>query len=430
MNVLNQATSRRRFLRATGISMALPALESVRGEVASLSSRVATQAVAPEAPAKRLFCVGANLGFYRPAFYPKEVGRDYAMSEHLQHLAQHRDDFTVFSGLDHRAGNGHGNWDNFLCGPKVGSISLDQVAAEKIAPFTRIPSFQLCAGGIPSIQKMSYNRQGVPLPMIERPSVIYKQLFSSADDRRRTDYLLRSGGSVLDTVLDEASRLQKTASATDRSKLDEYFTSVREMEQRMERQRRHLQKPQKKVDYQLPPYDPISPTLMLEAEGILYDLVALAFQTDATRVATMFLAGLGQVFTIDGETLRAGYHGLSHHGNDPEMIRDLIRVEAEHLKHLDRFLSQLKTKTDAEERPLLDTTIVLYGTGMGDANRHANDDLPTLVAGGGFEHGQHVATDRKGTLAHRMGDLYLTLLHQLGLQDETAFAGADRPMSI
>ncbi len=418
--------SRRHFLRATGISLALPALESVRGE--SIVSEAAAT-VSPDAPAKRLICVGSNLGYYRPAFYPEQTGRDYELSPHLTHLEDHRDDFTVFSGLDHRAGNGHGNWDNFLCGPKIGSTSLDQIAAEKIAPLTRIPSFQLCAGGIPSGQKLSYNRQGVPLPMIERPSVIYKRLFSSAENRKRTDYLLRSGQSALDTVLDEAKRLEKDVSTIDKAKLDEYFTSVREMEKRMTRQIKHLKQPQKKVKYQLPPYDPISPVLMLEAEKLMYDLVALAFQTDATRIAAMYLAGLGQVFTIDGETLRAGYHALSHHGNDPDMIRDLIRVEAEHIKNLNRFLTQLKTKTDAKGRPLLDSTIVLFGTGMGDANRHANDDLPTLVAGGGFKHGQHIATDKKTDNAHRMGDLHLSLLHQLGVE-ETRFAEAERPMAI
>ncbi|MEO0414028.1 MAG: DUF1552 domain-containing protein [Verrucomicrobiota bacterium] len=418
--------SRRHFLRAAGISLALPSLESIRGEGAITE---AAASIASDAPAKRLFCVGTNLGYYRSAFYPKQSGANYELSAHLKHLADHCDDFTVFSGLDHRAGNGHNNWDNFLCGPRIGSISLDQVAAEKIAPLTRIPSFQLCAGGIPSIQKLSYNRQGVPLPMIDRPSVVYKRLFSSAEDRSRTDYLLRSGQSALDTVLDDAKRLKKNANAVDKEKLDEYFTSLREMEKRMARQRVHLSKPQQKVDYQLPAYDPISPGLMLEAEELMYDLVALAFQTDSTRVASMFLAGLGQVFTIGGETLRAGYHALSHHGNDPEMIRDLIRVEAEHIKNLDRFLTQLKTKKDAEGKPLLDSTIVLFGTGMGDANRHANDDLPTLVAGGGFTHGRHIATDRKASGAHRMGDLHLTLLHQLGL-DESSFAEGDRPMSI
>ena len=134
---------------------------------------------------------------------------------------------------------------------------------------------------------------------------------------------------------------------------------------------------------------------MLECEQIMFDLMALALQTDSTRVATLFIAGLGQVFTLDGKTMRAGYHALSHHGNDPDMIRDLIRVETEHMRCLNRFLDQLKEKTDAEGRPLLDTTIVMFGTGMGDASRHSNRDLPTLVAGGGFQHGKHINNARK-----------------------------------
>jgi len=179
----------------------------------------------------------------------------------------------------------------------------------------------------------------------------------------------------------------------------------------------------------MPAYDPVAPALMVEAEQLLYDMVALAFQTDSTRVASLFLAGMGQVFTINGETLKAGYHALSHHGNDPDMIRDLVKIEAEHLKNLNRFLSKLKTVKDVEGKPLLESTIVLFGTGMGDANRHANDDLPTIVAGGGFRHGQHIKTERNGQHAHIMGDLYITLLNQLGIQDDT-FANAKRTMSL
>ena len=110
------------------------------------------------------------------------------------------------------------------------------------------------------------------------------------------------------------------------------------------RQLEHLAEGVQEVDYELPPYDPIAPTLMLECEQIMFDLIALALQTDSTRVATLFIAGLGQVFTLDGQTLRAGYHALSHHGNDPDLIRDLVRVETEHMKCLARFLTQLKTK--------------------------------------------------------------------------------------
>lgn len=339
--------------------------------------------------AKRLVCVGAYLGFYTPKFYPKQLGRDYETPTLLKPIEPYRNDFTVFSGFDHRAKNGHGAWDNFLCGQRSGDVSLDQIVADEIGGQTRFASMQVTAGK--SYRNMSYTRHGVALPMIQRPSVLYNKLFASPDDRRRADYLLQTTQSAIDKVLADAKRLQQRVSAQDRAKLDEYFSSVREVEKRLEKQRAGIDQPVPQVDYAMPDYDPIAPTQMLEAESLFYDLMALALETDSTRVLAMFLTGAGQVFTLDGETLRAGYHALSHHGNDPDKIRDLVRVEMEHVKLLAKFLGQLRTKTDAEGRPLLDSTIVLAGTGMGDASRHSNRDLPTLVAGGGFNHGQHIS---------------------------------------
>jgi hypothetical protein len=408
------STSRRTFLRAAGISLALPALEAYADDKKPAGAK-----------AQRLVCIGSNLGFYKPAFYPKETGYGYSPSTLLAHTHRHRRDYTVLSKFDHRAGNGHGNWDNFLCGKQKGTISLDQLAAEVIGEHTRIPSLQLCAGGLPSIQRLSYSRQGVPQPMINRPSVVYNKMFVSSANRARTDHLLRSGKSALDTVRKDAARLQQRVGTADREKLDEYFTSLREVERRMGRQLEHLKKGNAKtVDYQLPPYDPVAPTLMLEAEQIMFDLIAIALETDSTRVAAMFLAGLGQVFTLDGVTLQAGYHALSHHGGDQDLIRDLVRVEEEHMKCLDRFLTQLKQKKDVQGRPLLDSTIVLFGTGMGDASRHANNDLPTIVAGGGFKHGRHLQAGKDQLL----GDVFLTILHQLGIEADR-FSNATRGLS-
>ena len=277
---------------------------------------------------------------------------------------------------------------------------------------------------------MNYTRQGVALPMIERPSVLYKKLFASHDDQQRMDYLLTSGRSALDQVLGEARRLRRNVSRRDRAKLDEYFTAVRDVEQRVQKQRAGLDNPVPQVNYDLPDFDPIAPTLMLECEDIMYDLMALAIQTDSTRVITLNIGGLGQVFTLDGRTLRAGYHALSHHGNDPDKIRDLVRVELEHIKCVGRFLEQLQQTTDDDNRPLLDSTIFLLGTGMGDASRHSNQDLPTLVAGGGLRHGQHVAVDRKnaGSNTPLLGDLYISLMQQLGLEVDS-FSNASRNMN-
>ncbi|MGI9468611.1 MAG: DUF1552 domain-containing protein [Rubripirellula sp.] len=409
---------RRNLLKGAGLTFALPCLESSQTSAAD-----ETRPTDPPAAAKRLVCIGSFLGLHRPAFYPQQTGKDYAPSPLLTNLASNRDNFTVFSGFDHEAANGHKNWDNYLCGKTIGDVSLDQVAAKKIGANTRFDSIQLCAGDIPP-QRMIFSDAGVPLPMVNRPSVLYHKLFASAGSRARSEYLLRTGRSALDLVTEDAKRLQKRVSHADRQKLSEYFTSLRDLEDRMSRQLNHLATSDVQVDYELPTYDPIAPTLMLECEQIMFDLMALALQTDSTRVATLFIAGLGQVFTLDGKTMRAGYHALSHHGNDPDLIRDLIRVETEHMRCLNRFLNQLKEKTDAEGRPLLDTTIVMFGTGMGDASRHSNRDLPTLVAGGGFQHGKHINNTGK---SHLLGDVFISLLRQLGIETDS-FSNATRGM--
>lgn len=407
---------RRNLLKGAGLSVALPCLESTQPLVAD-DSHTSDQTPA----AKRLVCIGSYLGLHRPAFYPQQTGVDYETSPLLSQLASNRDNFTVFSGFDHQAANGHKNWDNYLCGKTIGDVSLDQIAAKQIGASTRFDSIQLCAGDIPP-QRMIFTDAGVPLPMVNRPSVLYHKLFASADSRARSEYLLRSGRSALDVVGEDAKRLQQQVSHADRHKLSEYFSSLRDLEDRMSRQLKHLATSDVQVDYELPAYDPVAPTLMLECEQIMFDLMALALQTDSTRVATLFIAGLGQVFTLDGKTMRAGYHALSHHGNDPDLIRDLIRVETEHMRCLNGFLNQLKQKTDSEGRPLLDSTIVMFGTGMGDASRHSNRDLPTLVAGGGFQHGQHIKNADK---THLLGDVFISILRQLGLET-SSFSNASR----
>lgn len=399
--------SRRHFLSAAGVSLALPLLES--------QSQAREQTEPQEGKAKRLVCVGTYLGFHQPAFYPEQAGRDYEMPELLHPLEEMRDQFSVFSGLDHRAGNGHKNWSTFLTGQRVGEISLDQRAAAFLGSDTRFESIQVSAGK--TSRPMNFTAKGVPLPMIERPSVLYRKLFASPDDRARMDYLLESGQSAIDQVREEAQSLKRTVSQGDQRKLDEYFDAVRNVERRIHKQIDGLDTEVPHVEYELPEFDPIAPTLMLECEQIMYDLMALALQTDSTRVITLNIGGLGQVFTLDGQTLRAGYHALSHHGNDPDKIRDLVRVETEHIKCIAQFLKQLQ-QTDDQNRPLLDSTIVLLGTGMGDSSRHSNRDLPTLVAGGGLKHGQHLAVDAKADGAPLLGDLYLTILQQLGIPAE------------
>ena len=418
----SSSLNRRQFLRTVGVSLVLPAL----GSFPKLSA--ARGLAAQAAKAKRLVCIGANLGLHGPSLFPKETGSDYAVTPLLKDLIRHKDQLSLFSGLDHRAPNGHNHWDNYLCGRQAGDVTLDQIAAKQIGTDTRFESLQLSAGKGSFRQKMVFNHQGIPLPMVERPSVVYQNLFGMPDDVDRTEYLLKSGHSSLDKVTTEAKRLQNRVSSDDKDKLEEYFSSVRDLEQRMARQLKGLHEPRPVVDYQLPAYDPIAPTLMLENQALMYDLMALALETDSTRVITMFLPGLGQVFTIHGEMLSAGYHALSHHGNNPAMITDLIKIEAQHMKLLAGFLDQLKARKDAEGNPLLDSTLVMWGAGMGDASRHSNANLPIILAGGSLKHGSHHNFDRDANNAPLLGDLYITLLQQLGVETDS-FSNASRNMN-
>ena len=420
--MITSTLNRRQFLRAVGVSLALPSL----GSFAKLSA--ATGLAKEAAKAKRLVCVGANLGLHAPSLFPKETGSEYSVTPLLKDLIRHKDKLSIFSGLDHRAQNGHKNWDNYLCGQRAGDVTLDQIAAKSIGSDTRFESLQISAGRGSNQQKMVFNEQGIPLPKMERPSVVYQKLFGLPNDVDRTEYLLKSGNSSLDKVTHEAKQLQKRVSTEDKHKLEEYFSSVRDLEKRMARQLKGLHEPRPEVDYQLPAFDPIAPTQMLENQALMYDLIALALETDSTRVITMMLPGLGQVFTINGEMLSAGYHALSHHRNNTNMIKDLIKIEAEHMKLLAGFIDQLRAKTDTEGIPLIDSTLVMWGAGMGDASRHSNANLPILLAGGSLKHGSHHSFNRDDPSAPLLGDLYITMLQQLGLETNR-FSNASHNMN-
>ena len=406
--------SRRHFLATSGSLLALPFLESVG--LSATNAKPASEH--PNAKAKRLVCIGAYLGLHTPVLYPTKTGPDFETTRTLEPLESLRGQFTLFSGLDHRVAGGHGNWPNYLCGRTIGDVSLDQRVAAKIGAASRHPYLTLNAGADDG-PPMTFAQKGVGLPAIDRPSVVYRKLFVAETpiERQRSEYLLKSGRSILDLALSEANALRTAANASDRDKLDEYLTSVREVEQRIHRQISRVHEPIPETDYKIPDSDPIATHLMLECESIMFDLMALALQTDSTRVITLRLAGLGQLFTINGKPLKLNYHSLSHHGKAPEKIEELVQIDVEHMRLLARFLEQLRTKTDAAGRPLLDETIVMWGTGMGDASRHSNDDLPTIVAGGGFKHKGHLAFNPKDPTQKEtlLGDLFITLQRQLGI---------------
>lgn len=405
--------SRRTFLRGSGVSLALPFLDAMWGHRA-----LAAEAVPP----KRLVTICASLGIYGPDFFPAEAGEGYKSTSYLETLNAHRGDFSILSNLsnpDQNGRDGHSSELTWLTGarhPGLGgfrnTISVDQFIAEKIGYETRYPSLQWNTGGGNS---QSYTRSGVMIPAESRPSKIFAKLFldGTPDEIKTQMRKLKEGRSIMDTVGEEAKRLEKRFGSADRDKLDEYFTSVREMEQRLQKAEAWVQKPKPKVDAQ-PPKDLQDEKDLIGRMNLLFDLVPLAFQTDSTRLITIMVQGRGDVPTIPG--VKADHHNLSHHGQDPEKIAQLRLVETAQMTALNGLLDRLKAKKEGAKN-LLDSTAVFYGSNLGNANSHDWHNLPLLLAGAGFKHGRHVTGDAKNNTP--MCNLFVRLMQNMGIETDT-----------
>jgi hypothetical protein len=411
MNPGQSSLSRRAFLRGAGVSLALPFLDAM------LPKRLlATQAAAP----KRMVAVCTSLGIYGPALFPKESGRDYTSTPYLDLIKEHRNDVSIFSGLSHpeQAGaDGHSSemtWLTAARHPGLGgfrnSISLDQFVAEKIGTETRYPSLQLGTNNV----SQSHTRSGVMIPAETRPSVVFARLFVTGAPWEIQAQMkkLSEGRSIMDAVGEEAKRFGARVGAADREKLDEYFTSVREMEQRLVKSGEWVQKPKPKVDAKAPE-DIASNADIIGRMQLLFELVPLALQTDSTRLITILVQGRGDVPPVPGVTI--DHHNLSHHGQDPEKIRQLELIETAEFSAFAKLLAALKQKTEGGAA-LLDNTMVLLGSNLGNANSHDWQNLPVLLAGGGFKHGQHLAFDAKHNTP--LCNLYVQMLRKMGLETD------------
>lgn len=412
MNPASPALSRRAFLRGTGVSLALPFLDAM------WSSRMLA---ASAAPPKRLVTVCASLGIYGPDFFPTEAGTAYTPAPYLDLIKEHRQDFTVFSGMSHpeQAGaSGHTSemtWLTSAKHPGLGgfrnTISIDQLIAEKIGFETRYPSLVLGT----NTTSQSYTRSGVMIPADSRPSQIFAKLFlnGSPDEVKRQMQKLREGRSIMDTVNGEAKRFGSRMGAADRDKLDEYFTSVREMEQRLAKAEEWVQKPKPQVDAPQPK-DITDNADTIGRLTLLFEMVPLALQTDSTRLITILLQGTNSVPPIQGVSI--DHHNLSHHGQDPEKIKQLALIERAELAAVNKLLTALKQKQEGSAT-LLDNTMVMFGSNLGNANSHDTKNLPLLLAGGGFKHGQHLAFDTKDNLP--MCNLFVQMLQKMGVETDT-----------
>jgi len=406
--------SRRTFLKAAGVSLALPQLESM---MPARAAGAASRAVPP----RRLVAICNTLGFHTPHLFPQEAGRDYTASPYLEALADFRNDFTICSGLAHPGVTifGHSCLARFLTGAFTGTgyrntVSLDQLAAEQIGGETRFPSLQLVSGAVGILGPgISVTRSGVVLPAYAKPSQVYAKLFldGKADDVRDQARKLQDGQSILDAVGSEAKAMKGNLPPRDRDILDEYFGSVREVEQRLVKAEEWARKPKPKVSVPPPKDVPKSGPDCLEHIRLMFDLVHLAIQTDSTRIITIPIDCGQSAPRIEGVT--EGHHSLSHHGKRPEKIAKLKLVETEIFKAFGELLGKLK-KTREDGATLLDRTMLLFGSHMGNAYTHTTTNLPILLAGGGFKHGQHLAFDPNN--GPPLCNLYLSMLQRLGLE--------------
>lgn len=378
--------------------MALPLLDAMLP---------AGQAAAPAIP-RRLLAIETNMGILPQFFFPEKAGRDYEQTPYLQKLAAVRNHTTVFSGVSHPGVTGaHAAEKCFLTGtphPERGGfrnwISLDQFAAERIGNQTRYPSLTLAMSS-ENNQTLSFTRSGAPIPAERSANRLFKRLFLQGPPAEVAAAVqaLQQERSTLDFVAEQAQRLNRVLGPSDQQRLDQYFTAVRELEQRLQSSEAWEHKPRPKVAAQ-PPQDIDDPREFVRKSQLMFDVIKLALETDSSRVISLF---------IDTTVI----HNITHHGNRPEVLAELRAKEEGQFEVLGNFLKVLNdTKEDGQT--LLDRTMVLYGTCMGSANSHSNVNLPVLLAGGGFKHGQHLAFDQKNN--YPLTNLFVSMLQRLGIE--------------
>ena len=402
--------NRRTFLKGTGVTMALPLLGAMTPAFAA----------APIAP-KRFVAMNGGLGFHAPHFIPTETGANYKTTIYLQKLEKHRKEFTVFSGLSHPNSNGasgHASELTWLTSaPRPGlagfknTISIDQLMAKHIGAATRFPSLTVGARG----QSLSWTANGVQIPARTHPTKIFRQLFFNGTEKEVNQEIkgLERDRSILDTVLNDAKTLNLNLGVRDREKLDEYFTSVRELEVRLQQNKQWANRPKPKVNYQ-EPQDIADRNDILAKQRLMYDLILLALQTDSTRVIAFSIGGMNAVpSNIPG--VKTDWHMLSHHGRDENKIEELARIETAEFEVLGEFLTKLKSVKEGSDR-LLDHTAILFGSNLGNASSHSWRNLPILLAGGGYKHGHHVAHDPDNNTP--FANLFVPLAQRMGLEIE------------
>lgn len=433
----NWLLNRRHALRGIGVSLALPFLECMRPlRAAELTPRV-----------KRSVFMYLPNGVNPADYQIFDSGKDYKFSRSLQSLERHRANITPISGLYHPHGLGkaHDCSNIWLTGARhdashQNTISVDQLMARVTEVQTRFSSLQLSSE---RRRSLSWTADGVALPTESVPSVLFGRLFEEPKTgisvQRRQ---LHRRGSILDTVLGEAHRLDNQLGSQDSDRLEQYLTSVREIEIRTQRADSWLDKPRPKIDKKVAAE--LDREIPLEQLGeylrTMYDLIVLAFQTDSTRVVTFMTGDEGTGPAIPEIGINFGRHALSHHNGNRDMLANLTASDTFNLEQFSYFLDRLSEVRDSEG-PLIDTTMALYGSGMAYGHSHGNANLPLVLAGGkalGIKHGRHLDYNAMATregytydpgslvkICHKpvnpkahMSNLLLTMAHKMDVAVE------------
>ena len=408
---MTMSVDRRTFLRASGVAMALPVLESMHPALARAAA----------ASPKRMVNICSTLGLYSDSWFPKTTGAGWEATQYLSLIEQHRDNFTLFSGLSHEEQSGrqpHNSEITWLTAARRpgldgfrNSISIDQVAANQFGYSTRFPSIVL---GTATAQSQSFTTSGAMVPAEASAAELFRKLFlqGTPEELEREAQSLEDGGSILDRLKTQTDALRRRVSAADQRKLDAYYQAVRTAEQDLG-EVKAWQTRAKPVVGAEQPTDLPNPADLIGRIKLMFNLIPLILETDSSRVVSMMIQDHGVVPTVQG--VSSDQHSLSHHGQDPGKIEQLKKIELQIVEAFGTLMDDLQSRTD-ENGSLLDQTTVLFGSNLGNANAHPPVDLPVLVAGGGFSHGQHIA--HQGEHNAPLCDLFVTLLQNVGVETD------------
>ena len=411
--ITTRPLDRRTFLRASGVAMALPLLESM--------SPVIARAAAAAAP-RRMVTICTTLGLYSSSWFPKTAGAGYEATEYLNLIDEHRSRYTLFTGFSHEEQSGrqpHNSEITWLTAARRpgldgfrNSVSVDQVAANHLGYVTRFPSITL---GTASAQSQSYTTSGAMVPAESSPANLFRKLFlqGTPEEVAREAQSLNDGGSILDRLKSQTDSLRGRVSAADRRKLDAYYDAVRTAEQDLAEVKAWQRKPKPVVDAE-PPTDLPNPADLIGRIQLMFRMIPLILETDSSRVVSLMIHDHGVVPTVQG--VSGDQHSLSHHGQDEAKIAQLKKIEVEIVQAFGALLADMSGRGDANGS-LLDQTMVLFGSNLGNANAHTPIDLPILLAGGGFSHGTHVM--HEGEHNAPLCNLFVTMLQHMGVDTQS-----------